>query len=544
MFKKYIARGSKKYAYLVESYRENDKIKQRTIRYLGKVIWENGEEKIIPPKKRLHSEVKVKHARRYGDVTVLHNIADELGIKELLNRQIVKNGVDPADLTTILAINRAIEPTSGNKLSSWYADTALTSLIGLDETKVTSENIGKLFDAMYTSTEAGGIQDKIFQFEIDLWKKLNGLYDLSMDAVVYDITSTYVYGTKLPLAVKGYNRDNNHHVQYNIGLVVTHPQGIPIHFKVYPGNIVDVTTIKGILNDLKPFKIHHATFIVDRGFYSADNLVELVTPSSDVIGAIPASLKLFSQLLSRSRTIEQPTNAQMRKDELLYIMDHYETINDVSLKFVVVLDPVLQEQQRTTMMKDILGIQTELNHVKQQWETGSFKGDINEKLSNIRKGYKKCFTVTIKKYMLTIKRHEKAIQRRLNQCGKYILYTSRTTMDALDILDTYFEKDVVEKSFFVIKQLHDLQPTRKRLENRVYGYVFIGYLAYLLYTVLKTRLPKELKLSPRSALEELARVRQIDFTEESDMENQLTELTKMQKDIVIGLKMKALFGLK
>jgi len=544
MFKKYIARGSKKYAYLVESYREDNKIKQRTVEYLGKVIWENGEEKIIPPKKRLRSEVKVKHARRYGDIAVLHTIADELGIKELLNKQIVKNGVDPADLTTILAINRAVEPVSGHKLRSWYTDTALTSLIGLEEAKVTSENIGKLFDAMYTPTEAGGVQDKVFQFEIALWKKLNTLYDFSADAIVYDITSTYVYGTKLPLAVKGHNRDNNHHIQYNIGLAVTKPQGIPIHFKVYQGNIVDVTTIKGILNDLKPFKIHHATFIIDRGFYSADNLVELVTPSSDVIGAIPASLKLFSQLLRKSRTIEQPTHAQMRKDELLYIMDHYDTINGVSLKFVVVLNPALQERQRTTMMKDILEIQTHLDHVKQQWETGSFKGDINEKLNNIRKGYKKCFTVTIKKYMLTIKRHDKAIQRRLNQCGKFILYSSRTTMDARDILDAYFEKDVVEKSFFVIKQLHDLQPTRKRLENRVYGYVFIGYLAYLLYTILKTKLPTDLLLSPQSVLEELARVRQITFTEDSDMENQLTELTKMQKDIVTGLKMKALFGLK
>ena len=55
MFKKFIMRNGRKYAYLVESFREGGKVKQRTIEYLGKVVEQDGEERIIPPRKRLRS---------------------------------------------------------------------------------------------------------------------------------------------------------------------------------------------------------------------------------------------------------------------------------------------------------------------------------------------------------------------------------------------------------------------------------------------------------------------------------------------------------
>ncbi len=42
---------------------------------------------------------------------------------------------------------------------------------------------------------------------------------------------------------------------------------------------------------------------------------------------------------------------------------------------------------------------------------------------------------------------------------------------------------MVEKTFFVMKQVEELQPTRYRLENRVMAYVFVCVLGYLLYSV-------------------------------------------------------------
>jgi transposase len=145
---------------------------------------------------------------------------------------------------------------------------------------------------------------------------------------------------------------------------------------------------------------------------------------------------------------------------------------------------------------------------------------------------------------MQIKRHDKAIQRILNRCGKYIIFTTHTDMDSVDVIDKYFEKDVIEKSFFVMKHLESLQPTRLRLENRVYANVFMCYLGYLLYSMLKSKIPQKSNLTTVMVLEELSRIREIEFTDQSNMDRQLTELTKNQKDIIKAIGMKHLFGLK
>jgi transposase len=54
---------------------------------------------------------------------------------------------------------------------------------------------------------------------MEIWQEL---YDISLDALYYDITSTYFEGAKCVLAKLGYSRDKKiGKVQINIALVVT-----------------------------------------------------------------------------------------------------------------------------------------------------------------------------------------------------------------------------------------------------------------------------------------------------------------------------------
>ena len=47
---------------------------------------------------------------------------------------------------------------------------------------------------------------------------------------------------------------------------------MPLYYKIYPGSISDVTTLKNILLNLKNFKIEKSTIILDRGFFSGKNI--------------------------------------------------------------------------------------------------------------------------------------------------------------------------------------------------------------------------------------------------------------------------------
>jgi len=69
--------------------------------------------------------------------------------------------------------------------------------------------------------------------------------------LLYDITSTYFYATRIPKVRFGHNKDENEQPQINISLVVTKNKGLPIFFRTYEGNISDVTTIQQLILDIK-----------------------------------------------------------------------------------------------------------------------------------------------------------------------------------------------------------------------------------------------------------------------------------------------------
>lgn len=102
--------------------------------------------------------------------------------------------------------------------------------------------------------------------------------------VALDSTSVSTYSNNLSMAEYGHNKDGDDIPQINYMLVCDEVTGLPIYAKVYKGNVVDVTTVKNLLAELK---IMHSRvtssnnkedfvptliFVTDRGYDSEDNL--------------------------------------------------------------------------------------------------------------------------------------------------------------------------------------------------------------------------------------------------------------------------------
>ena len=75
-----IKKGDAVYLAKVESYREDGKVKQRVLEYVGKE--ENG----IPVQKVDINKIGVESVKQYADVTVLHQLALELNLNFLLGK--------------------------------------------------------------------------------------------------------------------------------------------------------------------------------------------------------------------------------------------------------------------------------------------------------------------------------------------------------------------------------------------------------------------------------------------------------------------------
>jgi transposase len=229
------------------------------VRYLGKT-----KDLARPRKSEIHS------IRSWGDVQALFSVAGELQFSNIINRYIQKGGgVEPSKLMFILAANRLLDPCSKRKIKIWYARTALDDILGVNPDQLSCQNLCYFLDYLKPN--------KIEKIENAFAKVLQERYSASMDYIVYDITSTYTFGSIDGLSERGFSRDHRGDLeQINIGLAVTEKEHFPIMHQVFEGNVPDIVTLPGTANKLDKSKciegVPKITLIHDRGFLSKDNI--------------------------------------------------------------------------------------------------------------------------------------------------------------------------------------------------------------------------------------------------------------------------------
>lgn len=108
-------------------------------------------------------------------------------------------------------------------------------------------------------------------------------------ALVYDLPSISTDSRLLDLAEYGYNRDAEPLRQVNLAAIHDRRDGLPLFYRVLPGSISDVSTLKltGELIQECGFTDFH--FVIDRGFFSQANLAEMIAQKIGFTMAIPFS---------------------------------------------------------------------------------------------------------------------------------------------------------------------------------------------------------------------------------------------------------------
>ncbi len=130
--------------------------------------------------------------------------------------------------------------------------------------------------------------------------------------MVYDITSLSSHSQLIPLLEYGYNRDNLDLPQINLAMMVDPTKGIPLMYDLYPGSIIDVSTMKNTITKMQTQGIKDCTLVMDRGFFSTVNVEDLVENNYSFIIPAPLSLKTAKQAISSIHTtIEDPNNLKL-----------------------------------------------------------------------------------------------------------------------------------------------------------------------------------------------------------------------------------------
>jgi hypothetical protein len=123
--------------------------------------------------------------------------------------------------------------------------------------------------------------------ERHVYARVCDLTNLTLTLACYDLTSSYVEGDVSPnprLSSKafGYSRDKRgDRPQIVIGLLCS-DDGIPIAHHVFTGDTGDVTTLKGVLEDLVArFAVGRICVVADRGLISEANIDEVEAARCD-----------------------------------------------------------------------------------------------------------------------------------------------------------------------------------------------------------------------------------------------------------------------
>jgi transposase len=141
------------------------------------------------------------------------------------------------------------------------------------------------------------------------------------NTLIYDITSLSSYSKSIGLLEFGYNRDGLDLPQVNLSLIVDKDLSIPVMYDIYPGSIVDVTTLKNTVKKLNAQGIRDYTLIMDRGFFSTENINDLV--SADLSFIIPplSTLKKVKEAISAIHSsIDDPEHLKLYEKEPLFVM--------------------------------------------------------------------------------------------------------------------------------------------------------------------------------------------------------------------------------
>lgn len=480
-FVRHIKRGNNTYAYLVESYREDGKIKQRNIEYLGKVTGPKDAQTIVPPAHK--RSIKSVNKRGVKLLTPLFN--------DLSNNLCSSFGKTRGEKLFNLGLIQFLNP-SPLKYVEWTAEEHR-----IDDCNLSPTSLSKLL----RNIKPGELHRFFHQLRMD------------DSTVVFDITSLSFYGECINSAEYGYNRDGLHLPQINLCMAVNTSRS-PIYFRMIRGSIPDVSTVEHTANELKSLGYSSIHLVFDRGFYSENNIKSL--KGFQFTGALPKRLNLFYELVRSNLDVEHVGNVVSYRSQKIMVRE----IKRGGIRYILVHNPKIKHEQQENFMENLLEREEKVKKKlgKTTWD----------ELKSIMGSYKRYFN--IKEHIIT--RKNKAIQRTVNLMGKYIIFTNETESEWSDILDRYRSKDMAEKAFSILKNNGFLIPIRVWSDEALQGKLLASFVFYIIYTYFMERTD--------FTYNEIQRLfNGMNEVEYANGSNSFVELSKKQKKLLkdIGVKM-------
>lgn len=455
-------RNSKPAILLRESFRENGKVKKRTIANLSALSLEQAEmirlvlqgEKLSPA-----SELFEKlESKQHGNVDAVITAMSKLGVNKLIASRHSKQ----RDIILGAIAALIIEPDSKLGITRWWDDSTIPRLMNIEGT-----DEDDIYEAM----------DWLLKKQNRIEQKLAARHLSEGDMVMYDLTSSYFEGTKCPLAKLGYNRDKkNGKLQVNYGLIAD-KRGCPIAVSVFDGNTGDPSTVMSQIEKVRSnFGINHLVLVGDRGMLSQKQL-----DAARELGGIDWITALKSGSI-RKLFKGGALQLGLFDERNLFSLTHEDFPGE---RLVACRNPELAKLRTRRRNSMLESTNKEFVKVQKMVSSGKLKGkdNIGLRVGRVVNKYKmaKHYVLAIRDDGFDFELNHRSVSEEAALDGIYIVRTSLSEkqMAGDDAVRNYKNLAKVERAFRSLKSIDLLvRPIRHRTEDRVRAHIFLCMLAF------------------------------------------------------------------
>jgi len=444
------------------------------------------------------SSLLVRRPRRFGDCWVGCRLWEELGLRgfweEVLGKE--RGQVSWAKVVELLAVNRLCAPRSELSIhEKWFPQTAMDLLLDTDSGVAEKDRLSRCLDRMLPHKEA---------LEKHLAGKWRDLFGASFDVLLYDLTSTYFEGEAIEVdkARRGYSRDHRPDcLQIVLALIVT-PEGFPLSYEIFPGNMVDVGTLD---EALKAIERKHGKarriWVFDRGIVSEENLEKLRACGAQyVVGTPRQRLKKYERAL-----LEGTWQKISREVQIQVLAEGNET-------FVLARSADRAKKEEAMRWRQIRGLMKDLVRLRRSIKQGTITDEsrILMRLGRLSERWPRGWSyvkVDWEKGRLLWIWNRDSLRAAALRDGAYLLRTNLTDRTPEALWKMYVQLTEVEAVFRALKSDLAVRPIWHWVESRVEAHVMVAFLGYCLWVCLKQKLKAVApSLTPWQLIDQFGRI--------------------------------------
>ena len=357
--------------------------------------------------------------------------------------------------------------------------------------------------------------------------QLQGKRRVEREYLAYDTTSVSSYSQCLRQVRYGKNKEHDPLAQINLALLFGQESRLPFYYRKLAGNIQDVKTLRKLLADMNRLGYEKIKVVLDRGFFSATNINDLYGQHLKFFIAAKLSLNLVKSHLDEVRETMRAFTCYSQTHHLYvhtvpitwdYRQDRPykgDTLKGERRMYLhLYFSPELALEEEKSLIGRLVAWQDELENDRRQ--------------PDHEKYYAKYFDIKITPVRGVKVRVREDVLEEVKRNYGYFALVSNEIKEAINALDVYRNKDLVEKAFGNLKERLNLRRVAVSSEQSLDGKLFVEFIALIFLSYI-TKSMQENKLFKDYTLQEvLDELDVIECFELPGKKLQVGEMTKKQ----------------